>query len=115
MRSIERLTSLGQLTTLTTDYLRHVHDVSALAELSRLTSPTLGGNWASFKHAHLSSSNFLRAMPQLEHLVIHTTVVDDGDYTPLLALPALRSVRVIPSRGMRPSFDELGASLPWEV
>jgi hypothetical protein len=33
-------------------------------------------------------------MPQLEHLVLHTAVVDDGDYAPLLALPALKSVRI---------------------
>jgi hypothetical protein len=53
-------------------------------------------------------------MPQLEELVLHTTVVDEGDYSPLLALPALRRVRVMATRGMTPTIKGLKSALPWD-
>ena len=40
-------------------------------------------------------------------------IVDDRDYSTLLALPGLMSVRVVASRDMRPTYDELERTLPW--
>ena len=114
VRTIEPLTALQNLTRLDIDHLRHVHDLSALAALPALTSLTVGGNWASFVNLHLDSLTFLRSMPQLQQLVLHTTIVDDHDYSPLLALPALTSVRVMNTRGMNPTIEELKAALPWD-
>jgi hypothetical protein len=45
---------------------------------------------------------------------LHTTVVDDRDYSPLLALPALTRVHVMATRGMTPTIDELKSALPWD-
>jgi len=42
-------------------------------------------------------------------------VVDDLDYSPLLDLPKLRSVRAMKVRGMRPEHDELRRRLPWKA
>lgn len=39
-------------------------------------------------------------------------IVDNKDYTPLLSLPELTEVRVMPSRGMMPTHDELAAAIP---
>lgn len=113
VHSIEPLAALRQLTSLEIDYLLRVHDLSALAGLTQLRSLVVGGNWASFKNAHFDSLAFLRSMPQLQNLVLHTAVVDDGDYSPLLALPALQSIRVKAVPGMTPAIDQLKAALPW--
>jgi hypothetical protein len=40
-------------------------------------------------------------------------IVDDLDYTPLLALPRLKSVRVMNAHGMTPTHEQLKAALPW--
>jgi hypothetical protein len=48
-------------------------------------------------------------------LLLHTLIVDDLDYHPLLSLPNLRKVRVMATRRMTPSIEELIARLPWEA
>jgi hypothetical protein len=63
--------------------------------------------------AHIDSIAFLRQMPRVEDVLLHTIIVDDHDYSPLLSLPALKAVRVMKTRGMSPSFEELQAALPW--
>lgn len=67
------------------------------------------------RKAQISSISFLREIPTLTTLVLHTVVVDDLDYSPLLALPNLKSVRVMKVRGMRPGHDELRRRLPWSA
>ncbi|WP_269937331.1 hypothetical protein [Arthrobacter sp. HY1533] len=52
-------------------------------------------------------------MTNLQHLLLHTIIVDDLDYSPLLRMPNLESVRVRPAQGMRPTIDELKSALPW--
>jgi hypothetical protein len=54
-------------------------------------------------------------MPQLQRLLLHTMIVDDLDYSPVLALPALDEVWVMQAHGMRPSYEELTALTPWSV
>ena len=63
--------------------------------------------------AHVDSISFLRQLPQLEGLLLHTIIVDDLDYTPLLALPRLKSARWMKARGMAPSHEHLKSVLPW--
>jgi hypothetical protein len=67
------------------------------------------------RNAHISSISFLREIPRLSTLLLHTVVVDDLDYSPLLALPNLKAVRVMKVRGMRPDHDELRRRLPWSA
>lgn len=46
---------------------------------------------------------------------MHTVVVDDLDYSPLLELPKLRSVRAMKVRGMSPEQGELRRQLHWKA
>ena len=62
--------------------------------------------------APVNSIHFLRHLTQLEELVLHTIIVDDLDYTLLLAPPRLKSVRVMNARGMTPTLEQLKAALP---
>lgn len=49
----------------------------------------------------------------LDGFLLHTIIVDDRGYTPLLAPPRLKSVRVMNARGMTPTLEQLEAALPW--
>ena len=60
--------------------------------------------------AHVDSVAFLRQMPQLRSLLLHTIIVDDLDYSPILELQNLEAVAVMKARGMRPAWDN---SPPW--
>ena len=66
------------------------------------------------RNVRLQSVAFLAQMPQLERLLLHTLIVDDLDYTPLLSLSNLKKVRVMAARGMTPTHDELMHRLPWD-
>lgn len=55
----------------------------------------------------MDSIRFLRHLTQLEELLLHMITVDDLDYTPLLALPRLKSVRLMKARGMTPTWELL--------
>ncbi len=72
-----------------------------------VTSLEVGGDWMSSRIAHVDSIAFLRNMPQLQRLLLHTMIVDDLDYSPILDLSALRQVRVMRARGMQPPCEEL--------
>lgn len=78
-----------------------------------VTSLDMGGDWMSLRTAHVDSLSFLRRMPQLRRLLLHTMIVDDLDYSPILDLSALEQVRVMQASGMRPAYDELKASAVW--
>jgi len=92
-----------------------VHDCSPLQELRNLDDLTLGGDWMSPRIAHIDSIGWLPALQGLRSLVLHTMIVDDLDYHPLLALSNLRTVRVMKARGMRPTIQELEQRLPWSA
>ena len=112
LRTVTPLSQMPQLRELLIDSLRHVHDVSALGSLTRLRSLEVGGNWMTPRIAHVDSIAFLRRLPELEGLVLHSIIVDDLDYSPLLALDGLEEVRVMPARGMRPSHEDLCSAIP---
>jgi hypothetical protein len=67
------------------------------------------------RNAHVNSIGFLRDLTALENVLLHTIIVDDLDYSPLLSLPRLRSVRVMKTRGMKPSHEDLKSALPWSA
>ncbi len=113
VRTLAPLASLQKVETLSVDSLRHAHDLSPIGLMGRVTSLDLGGDWMSSRIAQVESISFLRKMPQLRRLLLHTIIVDDLDYTPILAVPALEAVRVMAARGMRPSYEELKAAVPW--
>jgi hypothetical protein len=110
---ISPLASLTELANLEIESLRMAHDLSALGGLTQLTQLELGGDWRSLRTAHIDSIAWLPNLRNLEHLLLHTVIVDDLDYTPLLLLPRLKAVRVKKARGMRPSHSELVQRLPW--
>ena len=66
------------------------------------------------RNAHVGSIDVLRKLPGLQQLQLHTLIVDDKDYSPMLALPNLNAVRFKRVRGMRPPFEELRSRLPWD-
>lgn len=112
IKTLQPLAELPQLRELEVESLRHVHDLSPLAALTQLRSLELGGNWMSPRDAHVDSIDFLRQLPPLERLVLHTIIVNDQDYSPLLTHAAARELRVMATRGMRPSHDELCSAIP---
>lgn len=112
--SVEALADLhATLTHLEIESLRHPHDLSPLGRLSNLVQLELGGNWMSPRIAHIDSIAWLPELRNLEHLLLHTLIVDDLDYTPLLQLKSLTAVRVMATRMMRPPLTELMSHLPW--
>lgn len=113
MASVRALSDLVSLECLEIEGLRRAHDMTPLGSLVRLTALELGGNWVTPRNAHVDSIRFLRHLTQLEELLLHTIIVDDLDYTPLLALPRLKSVRVMNAHGMTPTHEQLKAALPW--
>lgn len=114
VRSVAPLADLrSSLTGLQIESLRDAHDMSPLAGLTCLTHLELGGDWTSPRNAHIDSIDWLDHLARLRHLLLHTIVVDDLDYTPLLRLPALAAVRVMKARGMTPAYEDLKAQLPW--
>jgi hypothetical protein len=88
-------------------------DLAPIAKMRSVADLDLGGNWMTPRTAHVNSISFLRQMPQLRRLILHTMIVDDLDYSPILDLPNLEGVRVMKVRGMRPSHEELIARTPW--
>jgi len=106
------LAAMPKLRELAIESLRRAHDLTPLGSLNQLRKLEIGGDWMSPRIAHVESLAFLRNLPDLEQLVLHTIIVDDLDYSPLLSLGNLREVRVMPARGMRPSHDELRAAIP---
>lgn len=94
---------------------KSIHDLSPLARLPAVTGLELGGNWMTPRIAHVDSIAFLRQMTRVEVLLLHTIIVDDLDYSPLLDMPQLRSVRVMKARGMTPSHEYLQSNLPWSA
>lgn len=113
VESVEPLCELSSLELLHIDSLRRVSDLSAIGALSSVSDLSIGGDWMNPRNAHIRSIAFLKEMPQLRHLVLHTVIVDDQDYSPLLCLPNLQNVRAMATRGMSPTIDELKALLPW--
>lgn len=92
---------------------RTIVDPSPLGALKALVGLEIGGDWMSPRNGHLATIGFLRHLTALEALLLHTVIVDDLDYSPLLDLPRLQWVRVKKVRGMRPSHEELQRLLPW--
>jgi len=113
VRTLAPLAHLPQVEILSVDSLRHVHDLSPIGQMGAVTSLSLGGDWMSLRVAHVESISFLRTMRRLRRLLLHTIIVDDLDYTPILAVPTLEAVRVMAARGMRPSYEELKVAVRW--
>jgi hypothetical protein len=115
VRSVESLAGLPCLEALLLESLRHVHDLSPIGRAESLTTLKVGGDWMSPRIAHVDSIAFLREMPQLRSLLLHTIIVDDLDYSPILELPNLQAVRVMKTRGMRPTYEQLATLPSWKA
>ncbi len=113
IRSLSPLSSLEEVSTLQIESLRHVHDLSPIASMTSVTDLELGGDWRSPRVAHVDSIRFLTEMPQVRRLVLHTLVVDDADYSPILTLPNLGALRVMKTRTMNPQFSDLTEHPAW--
>jgi hypothetical protein len=115
---VDRIDDIGGLTCLATlviEGFRSIDDPSPLARLSQLKRLELGGNWMSSRNGHIPSLEFLNELGSLETLLLHTLIVDNKDYSPVLALRRLKKVRVMETRGMRPTIEELRSVLPWDA
>lgn len=113
VQDLEPLACLVGVQDLQIEGLRRVRDLSPVGSMTGVTSLELGGNWMTPRVAHVVSFGFLRKMPQLRELLLHTIAADDLDYSVILDLPNLASVRVMEVRGMRPSLAVLKAETPW--
>jgi Leucine-rich repeat (LRR) protein len=109
---VTALAGLTHLNLLEMEGFARIPDTSPLANLTRLTDLELGGKWSVPRNGYVNSVAFLGSLQELRTLLIHTCVVEDLDYTPLLRLPRLSSVRVMSVRGMNPPQEELRRRLP---
>lgn len=109
------LAHLNKLEQFALEGFRTIEDPSPLSNLSSLTDLEIGGAWMTPRNGHIATIGFLRELPALKNVLLHTLIVDDLDYSPLLDLPKLRSVRVMKVRGMQPEYNELRRRLPWEA
>lgn len=114
VENLQPLAGLSRVEDLAIEGLRRVRDLSPIGDMSGVRELEIGGNWMTPRVVHVESFGFLRNMPQLRSLLLHTIAADDLDYTPVLALPNLTSVRVMKVRGMQPSIDVLKAETPWK-
>lgn len=112
---VSALSGLHELESLALEGFRNVSDTTPLSGLKQLRALELGGAWMTPRNGHIGSIKFMRHLVNLEAVLLHTVIVDDLDYTPLLDLPRLRSVRVMKVRGMQPDHEELRRSLPWSA
>ena len=110
---VSPLSLLTGLRSLVIEGFREIVDPLPLGRLALLESLELGGDWTGPRNGHVPSIRFLRELQTLQQLLLHTLIVGDRDYSPLLDLPALRDVRVMEVRGMTPPFEHLKAALPW--
>ncbi|SHG23405.1 hypothetical protein SAMN05444351_1901 [Geodermatophilus nigrescens] len=111
--NLQPLAGLHRVEDLLIEGLRRVRDLSPIGDMRGVRDLELGGDWMTPRIVHVESFSFLRQMPQLRSLLLHSIAADDLDYGPVLELPNLTSVRVMEVRGMRPSIDVLKARTPW--
>ena len=115
VRHLRPLSELPAVAELELESLRHAHDPGPIGAMSGITSLAIAGAVWSLRIAHVDSIAFLRQMPQLRRLWLEAVIVDDLDYSPVLELPSLQNVWVMKARGMRPAFEDLVASTPWDA
>ena len=115
VQDLRPLAGLQAVETLQVEGLRGLLDASPVGQMRSVADLELGGNWMTPKNVRITSAAFLAEMPQLQRLLLHTLIVDDLDYRPVLSLPNLQKVRVMATRGMTPSKEELVERLPWEA
>lgn len=113
VEDLQPLAGLYGVEDLLIEGLRRVRDLSPVGDMSGVKDLELGGDWMTPRVAHVESFGFLRKMPQVRSLLLHSIAADDLDYAPVLALPNLTSVRVMEVPGMQPSIDVLRAETPW--
>lgn len=65
--------------------MRHVRELEPIGDKKTVENLALGADWMSLRIAHVKSIGFLRHMPQLRHMFLNSMIVDDFDYTPVLA------------------------------
>lgn len=115
VQDLRPLAGLQSVEELQVEGLRGLVDASPVGQMRSVTDLEIGGNWMTPKNVRIASAGFLANMPQLRRLLLHTLIVDDLDYRPLLSLPNLEKVRVMATRGMTPPIEELIRWLPWEA
>jgi hypothetical protein len=115
VRDLQPLAVLQTVVALQLEGLGGLVDTSAVGEMRSVTDLELGGKWMTPRNVRITSLAFLARMPQLQRLLLHTLIVDDLDYRPLLSLPNLKNVAVMTARGMTPPIEELMDQLPWNA
>lgn len=88
--SLAPLKALPRLIELDLSNPFRLSDVAQLGELSRLRYLTLGTEIGTDRSLHLPDLDWVRSLQNLISLLLIGTIVDSGDYSPLLDLPGLR-------------------------
>jgi hypothetical protein len=109
--SLEPLAELPALQELELRDVLTVHDISPLGTLLQLRKLTI--NWWAQGFGDAVRINSIRPLAHngsLEELDLSGTVIEDGDLSPLVGLPALRKVRLYGELGS--AVDELRRARP---
>jgi hypothetical protein len=104
------LASAHSLRVLRIDDSRRVADYSPLRDLAGLEEFGIGSGFNS-PTLWIPTIAFLGSMRGLRSLDLGVRVSDE-DYSPLLQLARLDSLRLVKQRGMRPTYEELAAQIP---
>ena len=105
--SIEPISKLENLVALTVENFQKIHDYSSLANLKKLESLSLEGDFASPKNLDVQSLNFLRDMQQLRFFSLLTARVQDGDYSPILELNNLEHLTLKSCKEVQQLYPQL--------
>lgn len=108
--TIEPLAQLVGLRELELEGTRRVRDYSPIGRLRALRSLTVIDG-INGPRVHADSIAFLRDLTSLEYLC-WMPIVDDGDYSPALALTHVPMVYIASARNMVPSHADLEWALP---
>ncbi|MDU3962220.1 MAG: leucine-rich repeat domain-containing protein [Veillonella sp.] len=105
--SIEPISKLENLVALSIENFQKIHDYSSLANLKKLESLSLEGDFASPKNLDVQSLNFLRDMQQLRFFSLLTARVQDGDYSPILELNNLEHLTLKSCKEVQQLYPQL--------
>ena len=109
--SLGSLSDLESLEALTIENAWHVHDFSPLGRVTSLKQLRVASHGRPGGRGHADSLAFVANLDGLNSLAWQP-IVDDADYSPLLALQTAEWIHVVGQPGMFPSYLELEWALP---
>ena len=111
VESVSPLSTLKSIKGLYIENFQKVQDYSPLQVMNSLDSLTICGDGTSPQYIKVDSIGFLNNMKQLKYLRLLTIRLQDGDYTPVMALVNLEHLSLRSHRDVKKIYEEL-VSLP---